>query len=828
MTPLLILCLSALSAESPSTGHVDYTRDVKPILAQHCVKCHGPDKQRGGLRLDTAVAVRKGGDKGLAVAPGHGDVSRLFLAVTSAEGVKPMPPKGPALNAAQVAVLRAWIDAGAAGPAKEVAALPAGKHWSFQPITRSAEPVVKNTAWVRNPIDRFVLVRLEKEGVAPSPEADRATLIRRLSLDLLGLPPSPREVDEFVADQRPDAYEELVDRLLASPHYGERWGRHWLDLARYADSNGYSIDAPRSMWPYRDWVIDALNRDLPFDQFAVDQLAGDLLPGATTEQKIATGFHRNTQINQEGGIDEEQFRVEAIVDRVNTTGSVFLGLTVGCCQCHDHKFDPISQREYYQLFAFFNSVDEPTLELPTPEQSKKRAAVQGRIAALEKQLGALDAVTPEKVEAWEGKLTAEDKAHLSKKVRDILAVAINGRDAKQQQLVLDAYRKADQTRHVVAALGDGNPLAAPFHIQAMNARNLLAKQIADLKKDLPVIPTTLVMRERPAPRVTTIHLGGDFLRKGAVVTPGVPSVLPPLTARRGGVSPPLLTRLDLAKWIVDPKNPLTARVTVNRMWQAYFGLGLVETENDFGTQGTPPSHLELLDWLASEFIARNWSMKAMHKLIVCSATYRQASKARPDLATLDPRNRLLAKQSRLRLEAEEVRDAALTASGLLTPTVGGPSVFPPQPPGVYAFTQVPRDWKASDGPDRYRRGMYTFFWRSAPHPGLTVFDAPDSTSACTRRNRSDTPLQALTLLNDQAFFECAQSLAKRILKEGGAEDGERLAYGFQLCTARTPNVREREALDRLLAKERGKGDDTSAWTAVGRVLLNLDEFITRE
>jgi hypothetical protein len=428
-------------------------------------------------------------------------------------------------------------------------------------------------------------------------------------------------------------------------------------------------------------------------------------------------------------------------------------------------------------------------------------------------------------------------------------VAINGRDAKQHQLVLDAYRKADQTRHVVAALGDANPLTVPFHLEAMNARNHLAKQIAELKKDMPVIPTTLVVRERKAPRVTTIHLGGDFLRKGAVVAPGVPSVLPPLAVRRGGVSPPLPTRLDLAKWIVDPKNPLTARVTVNRMWQAYFGLGLVETENDFGTQGTPPSHPELLDWLASEFVARHWSMKAMHKLIVCSATYRQSSKARPDLATLDPRNRLLARQSRLRLDAEIVRDAALTASGLLTPTIGGPSVYPPQPPGVYAFTQVPRDWKASEGPDRYRRGMYTFFWRSAPHPALTVFDAPDAVSACTRRNRSDTPLQALTLLNDQAFFECAQALASRMMKEGGAGDDDRLAYGFRLCTARLPKEHEREVLARLLAKQRDRyaaapdeakrlapaelpsGTDAvefAAWTAVGRVLLNLDETITRE
>ncbi len=372
MTPLLLLCLAAAPAEAPPSAAVDYLRDVKPILTQNCVKCHGPDRQRGGLRLDTAAAVRKGGDSGPAAVPGQSGKSRMVLAVTGAEGVKPMPPKGPPLDAARVAVLRAWIDAGAAAPVGEVAAARAGSnHWSFRPVVRPAEPAVKNAAWVRNPIDRFILARLEKEGVAPSPEADRATLIRRLSLDLLGLPPSPNEVDAFVADQSPDAYEKLVDRLLASPHYGERWGRHWLDLARYADSNGYSIDAPRSMWPYRDWVINALNKDMPFDQFAIRQLAGDLLPNATTDDLVATGFHRNTPINEEGGIDLEQFRVDSIVDRVNTTGTVFLGLTVGCCQCHDHKFDPISQREYYQLFAFFNSVDEPKLELPTAGADEK-------------------------------------------------------------------------------------------------------------------------------------------------------------------------------------------------------------------------------------------------------------------------------------------------------------------------------------------------------------------------------------------------------------------------------------------------------------------------
>ncbi|HVS35004.1 MAG TPA: DUF1549 domain-containing protein, partial [Gemmataceae bacterium] len=596
MTPLLTLLLAAAPADAPPSRSVDYVRDVKPILAQNCVKCHGPDRHRGGLRLDTAAGVRRGGDSGPAVTPGDSAKSRLYRAVTAADGVKPMPPTGAPLDASQIVTLKAWIDAGAAAPANEVAA--AGSHWAFQPIVRPEPPAVKNEAWVRNPIDRFILARLEKEGVAPSPEADRPTLIRRLSLDLLGLPPSPTEVDEFVADQSPDAYERLVDRLLASPHYGERWGRHWLDQARYADSNGYSIDAPRSMWPYRDWVINAFNQDMPFDQFTIEQLAGDLLPKPTTDQLIATGFHRNTQINEEGGIDLEQFRVESIVDRVNTTGGVWLGLTIGCCQCHDHKFDPISQREYYQFFAFFNSVDEPKLELPTPEQTAKRAEVQAKIEAAENRLKELDSVTPEKLAAWEGSLSLEDKKRLPQAVRTVLAIAVNGRDAKQQQLVLDAYRKADQTKHIVAVLAGRDPLTAPLHLQAFGARMVLEKQIAELKKDLPVIPTTLIVRERPTPRETHIHIMGDFTRKGDLVTPGTPAVLPPLPERRGGATPPLPNRLDLAKWIVDPKNPLTARVAVNRMWMQYFGLGLVETDNDFGTQGTPPSHPELLDWLA--------------------------------------------------------------------------------------------------------------------------------------------------------------------------------------------------------------------------------------
>ncbi|HEX5273217.1 MAG TPA: DUF1549 and DUF1553 domain-containing protein, partial [Gemmataceae bacterium] len=716
-----------------------------------------------------------------------------------------------------------WIDAGAKAPAGEVpqTIATASKHWAFRAPARPAVPAVKHAA--RNPIDNFIFARLEKEGIAPSPEADRVTLIRRLSLDLLGLPPTPREVDAFVNDRSPDAYEKVVDRLLDSPHYGERAGRWWLDQARYADSNGYSIDAARSIWPYRDWVIAALNRDLPFDRFTVEQLAGDLLPNATQEQKTATGFHRNTQINQEGGIDVEQFRVESVIDRVNTTGSVWLGLTVGCCQCHDHKFDPITQKEYYQLFAFLNNADEPTLELGTPSEVANRKQARARIAAVQKRLKPLDPTSPAGEERWEKNLTTDLRKLLPPDVQAVLNVVENGRTPQEKEKLSEAYRKTDQSRHVLLALGSTTPLARAANLHLGLRRIELDKQLTALKAAAPSGATTMVMQERKTPRTTTVLLGGDFTRKGVVVTPGVPAVLPPLEPH--GPQSVGLTRLDLARWLVDPRNPLTARVTVNRLWQHHFGLGLVETDNDFGTQGTPPSHPELLDWLATEFVRQGWSLKAMHRLIVTSATYRQSSKARPELATVDARNRLLARQSRLRLEAEVVRDAALGASGLLSHKVGGPSVFPPQPDGIYRFTQIDKNWKPNAGPERYRRGMYTFFWRSAPHPSLTVFDAPDASSACTRRNRSNTPLQALTLLNDQGQYEFARALAARVLREGGADDAARLRYAFRLCLARAPKSREQRRLAEVLARE---GNGPEAWVTVARVLLNLDEFITRE
>jgi hypothetical protein len=755
---------------------IDFHRDIQPIFVRSCRSCHGPDRQRGGLRLDDGDAAREGGDSGAVLKPGDAVHSRLFRLVAGLDPELKMPPGGRTpLSADEIGLLRAWIEQGAKWPKDRVVVVgwqPKSTHWPFQPIRRPSLPPVANAGWVRNPIDAFVLARLDGEMLAPSPEADRVTLIRRLSLDLLGLPPEPREVDDFLADTRPDAYERLVDRLLASPHYGERWGRHWLDMARYADSDGFEKDTGRPhAWRYRHWVIDALNRDMPFDQFTIEQLAGDLLPSAATEQKVATGFHRNTLTNREGGVDREQFRVEQVVDRVNTTARVFLGLTLGCAQCHDHKFDPLTQRDYYQFFAFFNSDVEVDIPAPLPAEPP---------------------VPP--------------------------------------PMLPDDKKKKGPTGSMAQTLAMG-PL-----------------------------------------RKTHILKRGDFLRPGVEVQSGTPAVLPPLTP---DPSPPrgeggkMATRLDLAKWIMDPANPLTARVLVNWVWQRYFGRGLVATLEDFGVQGEPPSHPELLDWLASEAVppspqpsppggegrVRGWSLKHLHRLIVTSATYRQSSRLRPELAARDPLNVLLARQSRHRLEAEVLRDVGLASSGLLTRTIGGRSVHPPQPAGISELTYADSaKWVESTGPDRYRRGLYTWFQRTSPYPMLMTFDAPDSNVCCVRRERSNTPLQALTLLNDAVFVECAQALAKRIVTEVPGEGSasltlERLRHGFRLCVAREPSAAELTRLMRLFedfrslcqakpeeaAKLVGKmkvsGVETSeaaAWVALARTLLNLDEFVTRE
>lgn len=717
--------LSWMGAAAVAVGAPDYLREVKPVLTDHCVGCHGTEKSENGLRLDTAAGALRGGERGPAVVPGDAAGSLLVQVIEGRQArLERMPYKRSPLSTTAIAAVRDWIEAGAPLPAVET---PGRRvHWSFVPPERRTPPgSVPGGVSGGHPIDAWIGQRLKETVLSPSPEADRPTLIRRVSLDLTGLPPSPERIDAFVADPRHDAYERLVEELLASPHHGERWARWWLDVARYADSNGYSADAPRSIWPWRDWVVRSLNADLPFDRFVLEQLAGDLLPGATLDQRIATGFHRNTQLNEEGGIDPEQFRIEGVIDRVNTTGTALLGLTIACAQCHDHKFDPIRQREYYQLFDFFNQQDEPTLEVPS--------------------LGLVQ--------------------------------------------------------------GPGGAAKAP------------AKPT-----------TTLVLAERSSPRRTTVFMKGDFTRPGDEVGPGTPSVLPPLgSEKQGGPRP---NRLDLARWLMDSGHPLTARVTVNRVWQQYFGRGLVETENDFGTQGSPPTHPELLDWLAVEFASptaqggSGFSLKRLHRWIVTSRTYRQTSTIRADPLEKDPGNRLLARQNRIRLDGEFIRDVALVASGALDRRLGGPPVHPSQPDGVMNLGQVRRDWTTSAGGDRYRRGLYTYLWRATPHPALAVFDAPDGFSTCTRRNRSNTPLQALTLLNDGAFVDLADRLARRL--QVGDRGGDRLVEGFQRCTGRRPKAGELERLRALLDQERRAGSDTEAWRTVARVLLNLDETITRE
>ncbi|HEY2251691.1 MAG TPA: PSD1 and planctomycete cytochrome C domain-containing protein, partial [Planctomycetaceae bacterium] len=800
---------------------VDYAADIKPLLARHCTSCHGAEKQKSGLRLDSAAAASKGGDSGPAIEPGKSAESLLIQAVTGAEGIAAMPPKGqPPLSPEEIALFKAWIDQGAKAPADDATAGPVkgANHWAFRPVARPELPTVVNQAWVRNPIDAFILARLEKQSLHPSPEADRVTLIRRLSFDLLGLPPTIEEVDAFLADTRGNAYELLVERLLASPHYGERWGRHWLDLARYADSNGFTRDTGRSIWRYRDWVIENINADKPFDQFTIEQIAGDMLPEATHEQRIATGFHRNTLFNEEGGTDPEQFRVESVVDRVNTTGIVFLGLTVGCAQCHEHKYDPVSQREYYQLFALLNNADEPKLDVPTPDQiaaglPQKRDELRRQIGELEKQFQAQNEAFEKSLAAWELALTEDDKKKLPMDALNTVNLALSMRSEQNKKDLVNYYKKVEAARREFPVLDE----------------------IAKLRNAEPQFVTTMVMHERATPRETHIQIRGDFLRKGARVEPGVPAVLPQFPAEKKSPS-----RLDFARWLVDPKNPLTPRVTMNRVWQKYFGRGIVETENDFGTQGTPPSHPELLDWLAAEFVApfpplskggqggsgepvipaavsgsatspgppllrggeQNWGLKRMHKLIVTSATYRQSSNHRSDLAEIDAANRLYARQSRLRIDAEIIRDTALAAGGLLNPTLGGPSVYPPQPDGVFDFTQDKKPWNTATGQDRYRRGMYTYLWRSSPYPAMTVFDFPDANVACTRRSRSNTPLQSLTLANDQQFIEIAQGLAVRVLKAALSADDARLRYAFRVCLSREPKPAESARLAKLLGQQR--------------------------
>jgi hypothetical protein len=720
---LTIVCQLFWPLATCSGEAIDFARDIQPILIEHCTRCHGGVQRAGGLLLLPAGGMPAAGDSGsLPVVPGKPEESELFRRVTANDADERMPAENPPLSPEQVARLRRWIEEGAAWPL----------HWSLRPVTQIGVPDVSNGTWAQAAIDRFIQARLDATSIAPSPEADRYTVIRRLSLDLLGLLPSPLEADAFVADIAPDAQERLVDRLLASPHFGERWGRHWLDQARYADSDGYEVDKPRpDAYRWRDWVIDAVNRDVPLDQFTIEQFAGDLLPDADPLSRLATAYHRQTLTNNEGGVDKEEYRLKAVLDRVSNTGTVWLGLTLGCAQCHDHPYDPFTQKEFYALAAIFNNADEAEIELP-------------------------DGVT--------------------------------------------------------------------------SRRPLKFRTLA----------------ERETPRTTRLLKRGEFLQPGYEVLPALPAI-----AR--GASPDhhdSVNRHDLARWLVDPANPLTPRVTANQIWLKLFGQGLVRSPEDFGSRGQPSAHPELLDWLASELIQGGWSRKSLIRQIVSSATYRQDSRRLAELDSIDPLNVLLARQNRLRVEAEIVRDLHLAAGGLLSGKIGGPSVFPPLGAEFVKITfrsELP--WKTSTGEDRNRRAMYTFFKRSVPYPDLMIFDCPDASVAAAQRSTSNTPLQALTTLNSETCLEAARGLAAQLCSLQPASDRDLIDKAFRTCLTRPPTAKESARVVQVLQEHRawyethphdakvmtenleivtGNVAQAAALVATANVIMNLDEFITRD
>ena len=1033
----LVLTLAAAArAEDP----VDFARDVKPILEARCYACHGDKKQESELRFDRRDAAMTGGVGGAVIAPGKSTESSLIERITSADKDVRMPPEGDPLTAEQIDVLRRWIDQGASWPDEHAGQVedPLAKkraHWAFHVPARPAAPAVQNTVWPRNDIDRFILARLEQEGLAPSPEADKVTLLRRLSLDLIGLPPTIEEVDAFLADTSDDAYQKQVERLLASPHYGERWGRHWLDAARYADSDGFEKDKSRNVWMYRDWVVGAFNRDLPYDQFIIQQFAGDMLPNATQDQIVATGFLRNSMLNEEGGIDPEQFRMEAMFDRMDAVGKSVLGLTIQCCQCHSHKFDPITQEEYYRLFAFLNNDHEPQRVVYTPQELMQVEQLTRSMRENDERLREVHRDWADRMAAWEvtvrdnqpawevlrpdvyedtgggAKLSllsdnsmlcagyapthcdfkAEGKTSLqritalrletltdpnlprhgpgrsfkgtfaltefkvqvapanepdkkqdvkivsatadySQPVRDLepnfddrsgkhrvvgpIEMAIDGKEetawgidagpgrSNQSRKAVFRFEKPlefpdgaiitvtmsqehggwnsdDHQNNLLGRIrisltdADGEVVADPLPAKV---REIIAKPAAErspeqtdavfrywrttvpefadanaeveaLWQQWPPGTTALVLEARDEARDTRILKRGNFLDPTDAVTPGVPAILHQLPEGAP------LTRLTFAQWLADRRSPTTARVFVNRMWQAYFGTGIVATSEDLGTQCEPPSHPELLDWLASEFMARDWSIKEMHRLIVNSATYRQSSHVSEELLAKDPYNRLLARGPRVRVEGEVVRDIALAASGLLNPELGGPSVFPPVPASLLTLSYAPITWPEETGPNRYRRALYTYRRRSMPYPALQNFDTPNADFSCVRRQRSNTPLQALTTLNEIVFVECAQHLALEMARSGGATDDERIDYAFRRCVSRRPTDEERAALKSLMEKQEQRFAEgwASPWqvatgkesppeelpsgvtpvklagyTVVARVVLNLDETITKE
>ncbi len=998
----------AEGVEAPRPERVEFNRDIRPILSDTCFHCHGPDraKRKAKLRLDLeeGAFADLGGRR--AIAPGQVEESEAFARITSDEDSEKMPPpdSGRVLDARQIELIRRWIEQGA----------PWQKHWSLIAPARPPVPEVQPSAVVRNPIDAFILDRLAREGLAPSPEAPRATLLRRVTLDLTGLPPTPEEVDAFLADKAPEAYEQTVDRLLRSPRYGERMALEWLDAARYADTNGYQGDNTRTMWPWRDWVVRSLNENLPFDRFTVEQIAGDLLPNATIDQKVATGFNRNHMLNGEGGRIPEESRVDYVVDRVDTTSTVWMGLTLACARCHDHKYDPFAQKEYYQLYAYFNSVPEsgsvdrggnaaPVLRVATPESENRLAALrqaakdaEGVLNAALSEIDAAQAdweqtvstpatwavADPAAVVSKAGASTSklDDKSILlggQSPQNDVHEVVIRtdqvgltglrlealthdtlpsrgpGRAPENGNFVLtklegEAVSVADPSRvqpvafnaaqaeysqpgwdvggaidadaktgwavanapdrdAIVATFTFAEPLGFPggtelrlrlryesVHLEHVMGRFRLAltagailpppvaaalavpagtrdearkaqvrdhhrrlsprfrerdaglaaarKAVADFEGTLPEV---MVMEDQPTPRESFVLVRGAYNQYGEKVSPGVPASLSPLPE---GVP---ANRLGLARWLVDPANPLTARVAVNRAWQLFLGTGLVKTAEDFGVQGEPPSHPALLDWLATEFVRDGWNVKAMHRRIVTSATYRQASRVLPAILERDPENRLLARGPRRRLSSLVLRDQALAIGGLLVEKIGGPSVRPYQPPGLWeemSFGQI--RYEQGHGDDLHRRSLYTFWRRTLGPPDL--FDTPARQACTVRQVRTNTPLQSLILLNDVAYVEAARALAQRLMSRSEDTPEARIVLAFRLATARGPDADERAILLRRLGllRDHYRADpgaalklvsvgeaprdpnldvpELAAYTAIASLILNLDETINNE
>ena len=1004
LLPLLLL------AQSTPPAEIDFARDVQPILRRSCQGCHGAAMQMGGLRLDAKATTFKGGTSGQSIKPNNALESELYRRVAGIGDQERMPMGEKPLPTDQVAILKRWIDEGAKWPEDVGAKVnEVQKHWAFVAPLRPATPTVATPTWPRNPIDNFILAKLDKEQLKPSSEADKITLLRRLSLDLIGLPPTIEEVDAFLKDKSKNAYEKQVDRLLASPHYGERWGRQWLDAARYADSDGYEKDKMRQVWFYRDYVINALNKDLPYDRFIQEQIAGDLMPNATQAQIVATGFLRNSMINEEGGVDPEQFRMEAMFDRIDAIGKSVLGMTIACAQCHNHKFDPLRQEEYYKIFAYLNNTHESNVAVYTPQEQMQRSAALERIRSIEADLQHRTPDWRERMHAWEltaldgtdwetvkpivddistggqryimqgdssmigagyaptkhrAKLTIKptaksiaafrlellndpnlplggpgrslygtgaltefevevqregqakpEKRKISRATADInlpereldkiyydktdkrrltgpiefaidgkdetswghdagptlrnlprkavftLAEPIDNGDGKTTILVYlsqkaggwnsDDNQNQNLGRMRLSVTPNANAVADPLPTAVREILNLpltqrstqrdqavfaywrttvsgfreANAQIDDLYRSLPEGSSQLTMTARDEMRTTSILERGDFLKPKKAVSPGVPAFLNPLPADAGA------TRLDFAKWLTARNAPTTARALVNRIWQAYFSIGIVETSDDLGKQASTPSHPELLDWLAVEFMDSGWSMKKLHRMIVTSSTYRQSSKVTPDLLAKDPNHRLLARGPRFRVEGEIVRDITLAASGLLNEKVGGPSVFPPAPDFLFLppSSYGPKIWSEAKNEDRYRRALYTFRYRSVPYPVLSNFDAPNGDVSCVRRSRSNTPLQALTALNEPLFLETAKALADKTIKEGGKTETSRITYAFRRALARPPQPAEIAELRGFLNKQLDrKLPADQAWMALARVILNLDETITKE